>query len=224
MNDLEVTLGYTFHDRALITAALTHRSYAEEHQVECIAARLAFLGDALLLFLVTDILYHGYPDLEPGEMTLIRSELVSRKNLARWAEELELGKHLFLGRGEEQLGGRDKSSILAESMESVLAAIDLDGGSDAVESLVYAYLEDRIDDLFDRNLGKSAKAVLQEFTQRRYGCYPTYRVIEETGLPHQKNFRVEVLVNEEVLATETGHSKKRAEQAAAREACRVLDL
>jgi len=224
VEELEQYLEYSFRNLDLIHAALMHRSYAEENNIVSESARLAFMGDALLLFFITEVLFDEFPELEPGEMTTLRSELISRNHLYQWARELYLGEFIFLGRGEESLGGREKRSILAETMEAVLAAVFLDGGMEPVRCIVRGYFESEVDAVLASNFGKSAKAMLQEHVQRRDGNCPVYRVVEETGEPHKKTFVIEVLVEEQVLARGQGRSKKRAEESAARLACRELGL
>lgn len=223
LRDLEEDLGYLFEDPGLLDRALTHKSYANETGpgVED-NERLEFLGDAVLDLAVSRLLYDFDPPLREGEMSKIRAHLVKEESLGQMARSFSLGRFLRLGRGEEQTGGREKASILADTFEALVAAIFLDGGFD----LAYQFAEN----LFGAVLAETGPAAgdrdyktrLQEFCQARYGKAPNYRLVAESGPDHDKIFEVEILAGRRVLARGKGHSKKEAEQHAAQDALEIL--
>jgi ribonuclease III len=214
--DFEARLGHAFRDRARLEAAWVHRSAAHERKVEGSYERLEFLGDAVLGLIAADWLYRGHPDLPEGELSRLKSALVSAETLARYARELGLGDHLVVGQGEERSGGRAKTSLLADSLEAVIAAVFLDGGLRAARQVVERFLRDA-----SRSLdlaAPDAKSALQERIQALGREAPTYRVCEESGPDHAKTFTVEVVIGGEVAGRGTGRSKKAAELDAARQA------
>jgi ribonuclease-3 len=215
----EKRLGHAFRDRSHLEAAWVHRSAANERKLQGNYERLEFLGDAVLGLIACDWLYRSHPDLPEGELSRLKSALVSADALARYARELELGEHLVLGQGEERSGGRDKASLLADSLEAVIAAVFLDGGLRAARKVVERFLRaaTRSPDLATAD----AKSALQERIQGLGREAPTYRVCEESGPDHDKTFTVEVLIGGEVAARGTGRSKKAAELEAARRALEV---
>lgn len=218
---LEQGLGYRFCDKRLLENALTHSSYANErrdgrHSNE----RLEFLGDSILGFVVADFLYRRYPDKPEGDLTRIRADLVCERNLARVAGTIRLGNFLLLGHGEEHGGGRTRDSIVADAMESVLAASYLDGGFQAAKGIIERLI------LSDLPTGRPGnfdyKTMLQELVQREKDQVIHYELTGESGPDHDKLFAVEVLRNGSVVGVGKGRSKKRAEQAAAEQAIRKL--
>jgi ribonuclease-3 len=216
---LQTAAGYRFRDRGLLEHAMTHTSRANEDVTGGVADNesLEFLGDAVLGFVVADLLFREFPDCDEGEKSKMKATLVSTATLARVAERLRLGDHLLLGRGEEKTGGRRKQALLADGCEALIAAIYLDGGIEQARAFVGRELGSFVDDL--RRDGVSAqdyKSALQELVQARNRPLPEYRVIGAIGPDHQKRFDVEVLVAGESLARATGPSKKEAEQEAAR--------
>ncbi len=217
---LERSLGYRFAAKDLAELALTHRSYASEHDLNISYERLEFLGDAVLQLAVTRYLYDTFGDLAEGEMAKVRAAVVNQKVLAAIARRLDIGDHILLGQGEERSGGRDKDSILADIVESLLGAIYLDGGYEPAADLVLELLVPLITERAAAPGSKDFKTRLQEVLARR-GLQPNYE-ISETGPDHAKMFTAELWVDGKMLATGTGTSKKRAEQAAAREASSVL--
>ncbi len=218
---LQQALGYRFRNPRLLEQALTHTSYANEKRGQGLAhnERLEFLGDSILGFVVAEYLYRTYPDRPEGDLTRMRAELVCERSLAVMAEEIGLGPHLNLGRGEEQQGGRGRPSILSDACEAILAAAYLDGGFEAAREIIYRHVLDRA---ADSARSADYKTVLQEIVQREKNQILRYVLLEEHGPDHDKTFTVEVLRNGEPLGRGTGHSKKAAEQAAAREAIRLL--
>ncbi|NTU60382.1 MAG: ribonuclease III [Deltaproteobacteria bacterium] len=222
LRDLEEDLGYLFEDVSLLDTAVTHKSYANETASGLEDnERLEFLGDAVLDLVVSRLLYDVRPALSEGEMSKVRSQLVKEESLGQIARSFSLGTFLRLGRGEEQTGGRDKASILANTFEALVAAIYLDGGFDLAYPFVEAIFRPALAEKRPEADG-DFKTRLQEFAQARYGKTPTYRLVGETGPDHDKVFEVEILVGRRVLGRGRGRSKKEAEQRAAQDALEIL--
>ena len=177
--------------------------------------RLEFLGDAVLGVVTADYLFRKHPDLPEGDLTRLRAALVCEDSLHEVAQSLELGRHLKLGRGEEQGGGRRRPSILADATESVFAAVYLDGGMEAASELIHRVLLDKGREEAVEERRRDFKTELQELVQRKSGSTLGYRLVGSSGPDHAKVFEAAVLLNGEVFSTGTGHSKKEAEQAAA---------
>ena len=216
---LQAAIAYRFHDRGLLEHAMTHTSRANEDVSGGVTDNesLEFLGDAVLGFVVAELLFREFPDRDEGDKSKMKAMLVSTATLARVAERLNLGDHLLLGRGEEKTGGRRKQALLADGCEALIAAIYLDGGLEQARAFIARELGSFIDEL--RRDGVSArdyKSALQELVQAHNRPLPEYRVVGAIGPDHQKQFDVEVLVAGESLARATGPSKKEAEQEAAR--------
>ena len=218
---LQSALRYRFRDPDLLRMALTHRSHSYENkdQGKTNYERLEFLGDALLSFFVADFLYRADPEVSEGGLSRRRQTIVRRSTLAAAARRLGLGAAVRLGRGEESSGGREKSSVLADVFESVLGAVYLDGGIRPARSFVRRHLAPDL-----RESGRSTdadddhKTRLQEVVQARLRRTPRYRIVSTRGPDHALEFEVEVLVNKQVLGSGHGTNRKRAEQAAARQA------
>jgi ribonuclease III len=221
---LELRLGVALRDRTTALAALTHKSYVNEHRGEAQGdnERLEFLGDAIIDLAVSHRLMERFPGAREGELSKMRAAVVDEPGLAGLARALDLGPLLRLGRGEELTGGRRKASLLADAMEAVVAAVYLDGGLDAVLGLVDRFLGDAFASAAAGTLDRDYKTQLQELAQSRLRATPRYRVAAEHGPDHAKIFQVELDVRGEVLGSGQGKSKKDAEQAAARAAIEVL--
>jgi ribonuclease-3 len=217
---LEASLG-TGIEPALLERALTHRSYAYEHGGLPTNERLEFLGDAVLGLVVTDALYTTHPELPEGSLAKLRASVVNTRALADVARELELGKWLRLGRGEEVTGGRDKNSILADTMEAVIGAIYLDRGIGAVTTVVRALFDPLMRAASQEGASLDWKTALQELSAARGLGVPDYR-IAESGPDHAKSFVAQVAVGGEVRGSGPGRSKKEAEQHAAEVAFAAL--
>ncbi len=216
MESLERKLRYSFHDRELLSEALNHSSYANEHRSGLSSnERLEFLGDSVLGFVAAEFLFKRYGDLPEGDLTRMRASLVCEQSLYGVAKELELGRYLKLGRGEEAGGGRERQSILADAVEAVFAAVYLDGGIGQAQALIDRVLLSQSPDTEER---RDYKTTLQEVVQRRSGQVLTYRMVSQSGPDHNKTFLFEVSLNGEAIGRGEGHSKKEAEQAAARDA------
>ena len=216
---LERAMQYRFRDRGLLEQALTHTSRANEDISGGAADNesLEFLGDALLGFIVADLLFREFPEYDEGEKSKSKAALVSTATLARQAERLQLGSHLLLGRGEEKTGGRRKQALLADGYEALIAAIYLDGGIDQARAFINREFARLFAEVRDRGAaGQDYKSALQELLQGREMPLPDYRLVGTIGPDHQKQFQVEVIVNGESLGQATGPSKKEAEQEAAR--------
>jgi ribonuclease-3 len=223
--DIESRIGYRFKDRGLLEHALTHKSRAAEDVSGGVADNesLEFLGDAVLGLIVADALFRQYPNYNEGQKSKIKASIVSTQALARQAENMRLGDHLILGRGEEKTGGRYKQALLADAYEALIAAIYLDGGIDAAEAFLRRELKDAIDAGAARNfVGQDYKSALQERVQALGRPLPEYRIAGEAGPDHRKVFSVEVVVGGEVLGAASGKAKKEAEQEAARLALEKL--
>jgi ribonuclease-3 len=209
-------LGYDFESPELMELALTHRSYAAEHDLDVSYERLEFLGDAVLQLVVTRHLYDTYQDLAEGEMAKVRAAVVNRKTLAGVARKLDLGNTILLGQGEEASGGRDKDSILADVVEALLGAIYLDGGYQPAAGLVLRHWVTLIEDRATAPGQRDYKTRLQEILAQR-GETPRYE-LTDSGPDHAKQFAAELWVDDRIIGRGTGSSKKRAEQAAAKDA------
>ena len=225
MLELEKKLNYTFRDRKLLSEALSHSSYANEHRSAGLKSneRLEFLGDSVLGFVTAEFLFAQHPDLPEGDLTRIRAALVCEQSLYEVAQKLDLGKYLKLGRGEEAGGGRERTSILADATEAVFAAVYLDGGIGAASTLIHRVLLDAEKEEVVEERRRDYKTALQELVQRQADQVLTYRMIGEEGPDHDKTFLAEVLLNGTQVGTGSGHSKKEAEQSAAKAALRKLE-
>ena len=222
IKDLETAIGYRFRNIALLQNALTHSSYANErwHNSLLSNERLEFLGDSVLGMLVADYLYRNFPDRPEGELTRMRADMVCEKTLAAAANRIGIGDHLLLGHGEDRLGGRNRESILADAMESVIAACFLDGGLDAALKIVQQFI--LVEVPVTRMHNTDYKTALQELVQQKKNQVLTYTLVGQSGPDHDKQFDVEVALNGTVVGKGTGRSKKRAEQDAARAAIEKL--
>ena len=225
MESLEEKLGYTFRDKTLLAEALNHSSYANEHRGHGVNSneRLEFLGDSVLGFVTAEFLFLRHPHLPEGDLTRIRAALVGEESLHEVAQSLELGVHLRLGRGEEAGGGRNRTSILADATEAVFAAVYLDGGIEAASALIHRVLLDCEREEVVEEKRKDYKTALQELVQRQPDQVLSYRMAAEQGPDHNKTFVAEVLLNGAVAGCGEGHSKKEAEQSAARAALEQLE-
>ena len=218
---LEKIIGYTFKDPGLLATALTHTSYANESRVPVAHnERLEFLGDSVLQIVSADYLFHAYADRPEGDLTRIRSSLVSEGALFQFAQEIHLGDYLRLGKGEEAGGGRHRPSIQADAVEAVLAAVYLDGGIGSARKIIQRYILCR--EIEGLNSSRDYKTALQELVQRESGQVLKYRLTGEEGPDHDKRFFVEVDLNGSPVGSGKGHSKKEAEQMAAKAAIAKL--
>jgi ribonuclease-3 len=218
---LQRAADYRFRDRGLLEHAMTHTSRAHEDVTGGVVDNesLEFLGDALLGFIVADMLFHEFPEFNEGQKSKIKASLVSTATLARQADRLALGDHLLLGRGEEKTGGRRKQALLADSYEALLAAIYLDGGIEQARAFIVREFTPLIGDIRrEGRVGQDHKSTLQEYLQGQDRPVPEYRLTGTSGPDHRKQFQVSVFVSGEPIAEGAGASKKEAEQEAARAA------
>lgn len=214
-NALEIA-GIRFHDNALLLRALTHRSYLNEHPEQVLEdnERLEFLGDAVLSMITARYFYNRYPELREGELTRLRAALVCRESLALFAEQIGLGEHLLLGRGEEESGGRNRPAILCDVFEAFMGALYLDQGYGLAEQFMQPFIQNGLAEELSGALDKDARSELQELTQARFQITPRYQTIAELGPDHAKEFTVEVLIG----GIPTGRGGGASKQAAAKQA------
>ena len=222
IKDLESAIGYRFHNIQLLQNALTHSSYANErwHNSLLSNERLEFLGDSVLGMLVAEYLFRNFTDRPEGELTRMRADMVCEQTLAAAANKIGIGNHLLLGHGEEQGGGRNRNSILADAMESVIAACFLDGGIEAALKVVQQFILVEVPVTKLHNVDYKTK--LQELVQQKKNQVLSYALVGESGPDHDKHFEVEVSLNGKVVGSGSGSSKKRAEQSAAASAIENL--
>lgn len=221
---LEETLGYLFHEPALLAEAMTHRSYANEAQLETLRdnERLEFLGDAVLDLVVSQYLMETQPESREGDLTRIRAEVVALPSLARLAESLDLGSALLLGKGEESSGGRTKSSLLADALEALIGAIFTDGGFESARKVIMPLFVPLLQQA-SIDEGQDYKSRLQEVLQSSQLELPVYVLIEATGPAHERLYHIDVMIAGCVYGSGHGRTKKSAEQAAAQATLLLLD-
>ena len=217
---LEEKIQYTFHDRSLLETAMTHSSYANEHRrtVASDNERLEFLGDAVLETVSSEYLYRLYPDMGEGKLSTTRASMVCEPSLAKCARDLGLPEFLRLGKGEEQMGGREKDSIISDAAEALIGAVFLDGGFEEARRVVRTYI---LQDLNEEDLFRDRKTLLQEIVTEQ-GVQVEYRLLGEEGPPHKRTFTIAAIVNGEVRGVGTGKTKKAAEQEAAKQALHMM--
>lgn len=214
LNELEEKINYPFRQQALFYQALTHSSYANEHRMEKSKCneRLEFLGDAVLEVVVSDFLYHKYPQKPEGELTKIRAGVVCEPTLAYCASELDLGAYLLLGKGEEGTGGRGRNSVVSDAMEALIGAIYLDGGFASAKEFIHRFI---LNDMEHKQLFYDSKTILQEMVQADAAGTLQYEILKEEGPDHNKTFEVRALLGAEEIGRGSGRTKKAAEQVAA---------
>ena len=222
IKDLEADLGYRFRNITLLQNALTHSSYANERWHDSLESneRLEFLGDSILGMVVAEYLFRSFPDRPEGELTRMRADMVCENSLSAVADKLKLGEYLLLGHGEERLGGRTRASILADAVESVIAASFLDGGMEAARGIITRFV--LADVPVKRLHNADYKTMLQELVQQKKNQSMVYTLVGESGPDHDKHFEVELSLNGAVVGRGSGSSKKRAEQDAAHNAMKLL--
>lgn len=226
LKELEKETGYTFKDPGNLVLALTHSSYANEKKAAGLKSneRLEFLGDSVLNIVTSDYIYRNYPELHEGEMTRTRAAVVCEASLMRCAERIRLGEYLFLGKGEENTGGRTRSSILSDAFEALIGAIYIDGGISAARRFILRYMEDIYQDIDRQNEFRDYKTMFQEIIQKQSDQKISYRILDERGPDHDKTFTAQVLVGNEPYGEGTGRSKKEAEQNAAKDAINNMQV
>lgn len=212
--ELEVRIGYKFHCRSYLEQALRHSSYVNERHMDRSEnnERLEFLGDAVLELVTSEYLFRTYPVMPEGEATRTRASIVCEQTLALCAKDLELGSYLYLGKGEERTGGRQRPSVTSDALEALIGAIYLDGGFTSAKEFIDRFI---LNDIEHKQLFYDSKTILQEKMQGTYGKEVHYEVLKEEGPDHNKTFTVCVKMEEQVLGEGTGRTKKAAEQEAA---------
>ncbi|MDR1835030.1 MAG: ribonuclease III [Fusobacteriaceae bacterium] len=243
--DLEKYLNYSFKERGTLKLALIHKSYGNENAryKNINNEKLELLGDAVLDLIVTEYLYQKYKNAKEGELSKLKSMIVSEPSLAKIAKTIRIGEYLILGRGEEKTGGRERSSLLCDGFESVLGAIFVDGGYGAAKQYVMYHIKDMIENISHSEDITDYKSILQEYCQHKFKEIPVYEVLADEGPSHRKNFKIIVgilpgvdvknlsreqliplLEKAEFTATGEGSNKKTATQLAARDLCKKLEV
>lgn len=226
LHDFEKKTGVSFKDKALLERIFIHSSYSHENPeyMNINNERLEFLGDSVLNFVISGKIYRDFPDLPEGKLTEIRVSLIREETLAWIASTLDLGKYLYLGKGEEATGGRSRQTNVADTLEALFGALFLDQGLVRTRSFILKLFSKHFKSIKNGPIAVNYKSQLQEFTQAKYSILPQYVLIEETGPDHDKNFVVQVLLGDRVVGTGNGKTKKSAEMEAACLACKELQI
>ena len=228
LRKLEERIGYSFKNKALLSRALTHSSYANEANAHSDKGevqsyeRLEFFGDSILSFAVSEYIYTNYPDCPEGALTRIRASVVCEDSLYEVAKSLCLGKYMLLGRGEEQTGGRERKSVLADMVEAIIAAMCVDGGPEQSKSFVLSILEGKIKAVMGNDRVTDYKSQLQHLVQQAPGEHFEYELLREYGPDHDKRFVMAAKLNRNVIGTGEGRTKREAEQQAAKAALELF--
>lgn len=221
MTDFEKKIGYGFKDKSLLMRALTHSSYANERGTGLDNERLEFLGDSVLGFITAEYLFEHYKNKQEGELTQKRAYAVCEKTLFEYAQKIDLGNMILLGKGEEHTGGRRRPSVVSDAFEALIAAIYLDGGIEEAKKFVLPFIEIATE---TKPVFKDYKSTLQEVLQQNPTEKFEYIVVGESGPDHNKEFIVEIHMNSNVIGRGVGSSKKKAEQEAAKSALELMGL
>ena len=222
LEEFQGKIRYYFNDKELLIEALSHSSYAnEKRKGRNSNERLEFLGDSVVSIVVSQYLFEHFTHLPEGELTKIRASLVCEKSLYEFAKQIDLGEHILLGKGEENTGGRERVSILADAFEAVIAAVFLDGGLEAAKRHILKFIPKDIDDRKPVSFSDH-KTILQEIIQKNPEEKVEYKLVGQSGPDHNKAFKVQVRLNSNVIGTGIGRSKKEAEQMAAKEALELM--
>jgi len=218
----ERNLGIEFKSKTLLFQALTHRSYSFEKGLTETNEKLEFLGDSVLNLVVTEYIYHSFPELNEGDLAKLRANVVNANFLSEIAHNLNVGECILMGRGAEQTGGRTRVSILGDALEAIIGAIYLDQGLNVAKEFILKNFKSLIDERAAQGQYGDPKTRLQEIVMAKYGNIPRYRTVEEYGPVHDRNFVVKVYVNDHVWGQGVGKSKKKAEQEAAQSALKKI--
>lgn len=226
LKELEAVIHYTFKDKSNLLLALTHSSFANEKRNlgRTSNERIEFLGDAVLNIVTSEYIYRNFPNLPEGEMTKTRAAIVCESSLMKCACQISLGKYLFLGKGEENTGGRSRTSILSDAFEALIGAIFLDGGLTEAKNFIFGAMKEYLQDFHNSELFTDYKTQFQEHIQKKGEQRISYKILEEKGPDHNKIFVAQVNVGDEVLGTGEGRNKKEAEQHAAKAALDKLQV
>lgn len=217
IKEVEEVINIKFNNKSLLKQALTHTSYAHEsfNDKSFHNERLEFLGDAVLELIISQYLYESFPELPEGELTKLRANIVCEASLVKGAQKINLGRYIFLGKGELSMGGRERPSILADALESLIGSLYVDQGYNIAKRKALELLGSVIDEIEKGIINKDYKTLVQEYFQRINYSTPRYEIVKETGPDHDKVFEAQVVVNNQVLGKGKGKSKKEAEQSAA---------
>lgn len=223
---LQQNIGYQFHHVGLLRQALIHRSFANESGDPAIEdnEKFEFLGDSVLGFVISDFLYHAFPNFREGDMSRVKSHIVSEAYLAMLAKEIDLGSFMLLGKGEASSGGQKKHSLLSDCYEALIASIYLDGGIEPAREFLMRTFKERVETLvYDRHI-LDHKSLLQEYAQEHFHCNPRYRLRRAIGPDHERCYEMELYINGDVFSVGTGRNKKESEQSAAKAALEKLNI
>lgn len=225
LKQLQTKIKYVFKDEKKLEQALIHRSYLNENRSLNLQSNetYEFLGDSILEFWISDRLFYQFPKFDEGDLTNLRSLVVCTQNLALISQKIGLGEYLLLSKGEEKHGGRTNQSILADSFESLLGAIYLDGGINPAFKFLDENLETSITELSKKQVYKDPKSLFQEIAQSKRGITPKYQTLSESGPDHLKVFEVGVYIGDELIATGSGNSKQKAEEDASTKATKIFN-
>jgi len=218
LDDLQATIDYKFKNEKLLLESLTHKSFKQPYNNE----RLEFLGDAVLDVIVAEYLFFKFPKENEGVLSKIRASLVNEDGFTRLAKHIDLGKYLYISSAEENNNGRTKPSLLSNAFEALMGAIYLESGLKEVEKIIIKLLEENYPTIDLNSLFKDFKTTLQELTQALYGTTPDYKLVNSSGPDHKKEFEISVEIDDKHYATAYGHSKKHAQQEAAKVALKIL--
>lgn len=220
----QAVLGISFQDKTLLRRALTHRSYLNENPNYLLEdnERLEFLGDAVLDFIIGEYLYHRFPEMHEGQLTSLRSALVRTRTLAKFARSINLGQYLYLGKGEEETGGRDRRTLLCGAFEALIGAIYLDQGLGTINEFLRPFIVPEIEEILATKSHRDSKSLFQELAQSWHKITPIYKGISEEGPDHAKQFTVGVYLNDVCYGLGSGPNKQQAAQAAAHVALETL--
>lgn len=226
LRELSKSLKFPMGDGQILNEALTHKSYTHERKIQSgyNNEKLEFLGDAVLGLVISQHVFETYPSVTEGGLSKVKSVVVSAQVLSEKAKGFGLGKYIQLGKGEEKSGGRNRASLLADALEAVIGAVYLVGGLDAARKLVLGLLKEDVDNVFSGRMEKDYKTLLQEHFQKTQKLAPKYEIVREWGPDHNRNFEAACMVNAKTVATGVGKNKKEAEQVAAQEAVRRLQI
>ncbi len=223
---LQQNIGYQFHNLRLLRQALIHRSFANESGDPAIEdnEKFEFLGDSVLGFVISDFLYHAFPNFREGDMSRVKSHVVSESFLAKLARDIELGSFMLLGKGEASSGGHKKNSLLSDCYEALIASIYLDGGIEPAREFLMRNFKERVETLVYGRHILDHKSLLQEHAQELFRCIPRYRLRQTIGPDHERTYEMELYINGDVFSVGTGRNKKEAEQSAAKAALEKLNI
>jgi len=220
---LEYKINYVFKDIKLLDQALTHKSAISNNDIYSLCnERMEFLGDAVLEFVISSLLYEEFPNYTEGQLSKLKAVIVSQSILTSCAKEIGLGEFIRFGAGEILTGGKEKSSNLANALEALIAAIYLDGGLESVRNFIFKIFSEEIQELDKDEMKRDYKSALQEYWQASFQKPPVYKVINQTGPDHDKRFEIEVILSGESYGKGIGRNKKEAEQKAAEKALETI--